>query len=124
MKHRGGHGVTCQKITEKTGKLAAIISVHEDDDIMLITSAGIIIRTSVSSINVLSRTATGVIIMRLAEGTTLNNVARLEKDEDIEKASEAVEEEIKHLPPVTEENEAEASDEAEEIKSEDAPIEE
>ena len=120
MKHRGGRGVACQKITEKTGKLAAIISVNEDDDIMLITSAGIIIRTSVSSINVLSRTATGVIIMRLAEGTTLNNVARLEKDEDIEKASEAVDEEIKNLPPVSQEseNESESTEEIEEVSDE------
>ena len=102
MKHRGGHGVCCQKITEKTGKLAAIISVLEDDDVMLITNEGIIIRTSVSSINVHSRTATGVIIMRLAEGATINNIARIEKAEEIEKASEAVEEEIKHLPPVSE----------------------
>ena len=120
MKHRGGRGVACQKITEKTGKLSAIISVNDDDDIMLITSAGIIIRTSVSSINVLSRTATGVIIMRLAEGTTLNNVARLEKAEDIEKASEAVEEEIKNLPPVSQEseNESESIEEIEEVSDE------
>ena len=102
MKHRGGHGVACQKISEKTGKLAAIISVLPEDDIMLITNEGIIIRTSVSSINVLSRTATGVIIMRLGEGATINNVARLEKEEEIEKASEEAEEEMKNHPPVSE----------------------
>ena len=102
MKHRGGHGVCCQKISEKTGKLAAIISVLPEDDIMLITNEGIIIRTSVSSINVLSRTATGVIIMRLGEGATINNVARLEKEEEIEKASEVAEEEMKNHPPVSE----------------------
>ena len=116
MKHRGGHGVTCQKITEKTGKLAAIISVLEDDDIMLITNEGIIIRTSVSSINVHSRTATGVIIMRLAEGATINNVARLEKAEEIEKASEEAEEEMKNLPPVEEPS----SDDTQEAEAEDA----
>ena len=116
MKHRGGHGVTCQKITEKTGKLAAIISVLEDDDIMLITNEGIIIRTSVSSINVHSRTATGVIIMRLAEGATINNVARLEKAEEIEKASEEAEEEMKNLPPVAEPS----SDDTQEAEAEDA----
>ena len=116
MKHRGGHGVTCQKITEKTGKLAAIISVLEDDDIMLITNEGIIIRTSVSSINVHSRTATGVIIMRLAEGATINNVARIEKAEEIEKASEEAEEEMKNLPPVAEPS----SDDTQEAEAEDA----
>ena len=91
MKHRGGRGVTCHNINEKTGKLAAILTVSEDDDIMLITNEGTIIRTACSGINVYSRTAGGVILMRLDEGCTINNVARLEKNEDIEKQSEAVE---------------------------------
>ena len=95
MKHRGGHGVACHKITDKSGKLSSIVTVGEDDDIMLITNEGTIIRTSVSNINVYSRTATGVIIMRLAEGSFINNVARLDKDEDIEKESAEIESEIK-----------------------------
>ena len=94
MKHRGGRGVTCHNISEKTGKLAAIITVSEDDDLMLITNDGTIIRTSVSGINVYSRTASGVIIMRLSEGATINNVARLEKEEEIEAESAACENEI------------------------------
>ena len=94
MKNRGGRGVTCQNINEKTGKLAAIVTVAEDDDIMLITNEGTIIRTAVSGINVYSRTATGVIIMRLSEGSFINNVARLEKDEEIEKISEQIDSEI------------------------------
>ena len=95
MKHRGGRGVCCHKITDKTGKLAAIIAVEEDDDIMLITNEGTIIRTSVSGINVYSRTATGVIVMRLSEGSYINNIARLEKAETIEEESKAIDEEIK-----------------------------
>jgi len=94
MKNRGGKGVSCQNINEKTGKLAAIITVDDDDDVMLITNEGVIIRTSVSNINVYSRTATGVIVMRLAEGAYINNVARLEKAEEIEEASEAIDQEI------------------------------
>ena len=94
MKHRGGRGVTCHNINEKTGKLAAVITVAEDDDIMLITNEGTIIRTSVAGINVYSRTAAGVIIMRLSEGSTINNVERLEKEEEIEAESAAVEKEI------------------------------
>ena len=90
MKHRGGKGVTCQNVNEKTGKLASIITVSDDDDIMLITNEGTIIRTSVSSINVYSRTATGVIIMRLNDGHTINNVARLEKEEEIETMADAL----------------------------------
>ena len=106
MKHRGGKGVTCQNITEKTGKLAAIITVSEDDDIMLITNEGTIIRTSVSGINVYSRTATGVIVMRLAEGSFINNVARLEREEEIEEASEAIEKEIVEAAPTEATHEA------------------
>ena len=94
MKNRGGKGVSCQNINEKTGKLSAIITVADDDDIMLITNEGVIIRTSVSGINVYSRTATGVIVMRLDDGAYINNVARLEKDEEIEEASEAIDKEI------------------------------
>ena len=88
MKNRGGRGVCCQNITEKSGKLAAIITVADDDDIMIITNEGVIIRTSVSGISVYSRTATGVRIMRPAEGAFINNVARLEKMEEIEEAVE------------------------------------
>ena len=51
MKHRGGKGVVCHNINDKTGKLAAIITVDADDDIMLITDEGTIIRMSVSGIN-------------------------------------------------------------------------
>ena len=98
MKHRGGKGVTCHNITEKTGKLASVITVADDDDIMMITNEGTIIRTSVSKINVYSRTATGVILMRLDEGAIINNVARLEKDEEIEKESQAVDKEIESSP--------------------------
>ena len=100
MKHRGGRGVTCHNITEKTGKLASIITVSDDDDIMLITNEGTIIRTSVSGINVYSRTATGVIIMRMTGDSTINNVARLEREDEIARESEAVEDEIKSAPEV------------------------
>ncbi len=98
MKHRGGKGVGCQNITEKTGKLASVITVAEDDDIMLITNEGTIIRTNVSSINVYSRTATGVIVMRLSDGCYINNVARLERTEEIERESREVDEEIANMP--------------------------
>ena len=109
MKHRGGRGVTCHKISEKTGKLSAIIAVEEDDDIMLITDEGTIIRTNVSSINLYSRTASGVIIMRLNDGARLNNIARLEKAEEIEKESQIQDEENKKI----------AEGEAAEVKSAD-----
>ena len=107
MKNRGGKGVSCQNINEKTGKLASIITVADDDDIMLITNEGVIIRTSVSSINVYSRTATGVIVMRLNSDAYINNVARLEKAEEIEEASEAIDKEIAENTPVNKDSNAE-----------------
>jgi DNA gyrase subunit A len=98
MKHRGGRGVTCHNISEKTGKLASVITVSDDDDIMLITNEGTIIRTSISGINVYSRTASGVIIMRLDESSTIKKVARLEKQEEIDAESEAIDREIENSP--------------------------
>ena len=94
MKNRGGRGVCCQNINEKTGKLASIITVADDDDIMLVTNEGTIIRTSVSGINVYSRSATGVIIMRIDEGSYIINISRLEKDEEIEKITKEIDEEV------------------------------
>ena len=116
MKHRGGKGVACHKISDKTGKLAAIITVADDDDIMLITNEGQIIRTSVDGINLYSRTASGVIVMRLSDGSYINNVARLERAEEIEAESAAIEKEIENAPKTEvadapEASEAEISDE-------------
>ena len=88
MKHRGGKGVCCQNITAKTGKLAAIASVAEEDDIMIISSDGTIIRTPVSDINQYSRTATGVIIMRLKDGANIVTFATLPREEKIEEEAE------------------------------------
>ncbi len=86
MLHRGGHGVTCHKISEKTGRLAAIATVDEDDDMMMMTSGGTVIRTPVRGISTYSRTAGGVIVMRLSEGDSLVTMTRIEKDEEIEKS--------------------------------------
>jgi DNA gyrase subunit A len=112
MKHRGGKGVTCHKISEKTGKLAAIITVADDDDIMLITNEGTIIRTSVESINVYSRTASGVIVMRLSEDSYINNVARLEREDEIEAESAAIDKEIENTPAPVKEKEIPEEDDA------------
>ncbi len=88
MKNRGGKGVCCQHITDKTGRLAAIASVSEGDDIMIIASDGTIIRTPVDGINQYSRTATGVIIMRPKDGASIVTFATLPSEEQIEKQAE------------------------------------
>ena len=110
MLHRGGKGVACHKITDKTGKLAAVITVAVDDDIMLITNEGTIIRTSVESVRSCSRVSSGVIVMRLGEGSIINNVARLEKAEEIERETAEVEEELDKVTITEEEMEAPEAD--------------
>jgi len=89
VKGRGGLGVTCHNLTDKTGLLAGIASVDDNDDLMMITNAGTIIRTPVAQINTYSRSAAGVIVMRLSEGQSIVNfskVAHEEPEEEIEEA--------------------------------------
>ena len=100
MKNRGGSGVACHKISEKTGKLASVATVDESDDIMIITNEGIIIRTPVEGIPVYSRTAGGVITMRLDEGCSIVNFARVEKEEEIEALAEQEEIKVQNMPTV------------------------
>ena len=91
MKNRGGVGVPCHTISEKTGLLCGIESVSDDDDLMMITDAGTIIRTPVCDVPHYSRTAGGVIMMRLGEGQTLVNFTRVPKEEE-EDAIDSIEE--------------------------------
>ena len=90
MLHRGGFGVTCHNITEKTGKLCGIRAVDEGEDLMMITDGGTVIRTPVADIPTYSRTAGGVIVMRLSEGQSLVNFTAVAKEEEEDEA-EAVE---------------------------------
>ena len=81
VKGRGGLGVTCHNLTDKTGLLAGIADVTDDDDLMMITNLGTIIRTPVKQINTYSRTAAGVIVMRLGEGQTLAGFSKVAHEE-------------------------------------------
>ena len=115
MKNRGGKGVICHKITEKSGKLAALATVADEDDIMLITDAGTIIRMSVSDISVYSRGASGVIVMRVADDTKIVTLSRLDKAEEIEEESRKIESEIPETPLPKETPERAAFDEEEDL---------
>ena len=84
MKNRGGMGVAAHKMTDKTGKLASIAAVKEDDDIMLITNEGTVIRTHVDSIPVHGRATGGVIVMRLSDEAKIVTFARIPKEEEVE----------------------------------------
>ncbi len=94
MKNRGGHGVLCHHLSEKTGKLCGIAAVSDDDDIMMITDSGTIIRTPAVDIPTYSRTAGGVIVMRLAEGQSLVNFTKVPHEEEEDFSEEAATEEI------------------------------
>ena len=92
MKNRGGKGVAAHGLSEKTGALASIATVDSEDDLMLITGEGMIIRTPVTDIPTYSRTAGGVRVMRLGEGEKIVNFAKVARatDEGIERADAEV----------------------------------
>ena len=92
MKNRGGKGVAAHGLNEKTGALASIATVDSEDDLMLITGEGMIIRTPVTDIPTYSRTAGGVRGMRLGEGEKIVNFAKVARatEEDIAKADAEV----------------------------------
>ena len=91
MKNRGGMGVACHKINSKTGLLAGISVVDDDNDIMMITDQGQMIRVHASDISTYSRSAGGVIIMRLADGQHVVNFTKVAKDEPEDELAPAVE---------------------------------
>ena len=78
---RGGKGTTTYKISEATGCVAGIKVVAPTDDIILITSEGVIIRLDTEDISTYGRVTKGVRLMRLAEGVSLVSVARVEKED-------------------------------------------
>jgi DNA gyrase subunit A len=80
--NRGGKGIIAMNLTEKTGDLVAQLMVHEDEDILLITDDGTVIRTPVEDIRVCGRATQGVRLMRVAEGSRIVAVARAEKEEE------------------------------------------
>ena len=78
--HRGGFGVKGYPITEKTGKAAGVKAVREDDDIMIIADDGTIIRMAAADVNIYSRTAQGVRVMRVSPSSKVISLARTERE--------------------------------------------
>ena len=89
--HRGGFGLRGYQITEKTGKAAGVKVVREDDDILIISDDGTIIRMAAADVNVYSRTAQGVRVMRVSEGTKVISLARVPQEEDKNQTEETTE---------------------------------
>ena len=86
--NRGGKGIMAMRLTDKTGLMAAQLLVSEDEDIMLITDDGTIIRMPVSDISVIGRVSQGVRVMRVEEGSRIVCVTATERDEDEQDESE------------------------------------
>ena len=100
--NRGGKGVKCYKITEKTGNVIGAKAVNEENEIMMITTEGIIIRLQCADISILGRITSGVKLINLSEGVTVASFAKVrEKDED--KKPEEVTEDAEAMEEVSEE---------------------
>ena len=111
-KGRGIMGVIAQKITDKTGLLCGIAVVKADEDIMMITNDGTIIRTPADGIPLYGRPAAGVIVMKLSDGAKLVNFALTEKEKEEEApAAETEAAEPAETEPVPAEEPAEATPE-------------
>ena len=86
-KGRGGKGIKTANITEKNGNLAGIVTVSGDEDIMVITDTGVIIRTAVANISQTGRATQGVKVMRLDDSARIVTFALVEPEE-VEQTSE------------------------------------
>ena len=90
--NRGGKGVKCYKITEKTGNVIGAKAVNEENEIMMITTEGIIIRLQCADISILGRITSGVKLINLSKGVTVSSFAKVrEKEEDKENQQTAEE---------------------------------
>jgi DNA gyrase subunit A len=81
--NRGGKGVKCYKITEKTGNLVGVKAVGKDDEVMLITTEGIIIRIKVMDTALLGRITSGVKLINLKEGVSVASIAKVVEDKSL-----------------------------------------
>lgn len=79
--NRGGKGVKCYKITEKTGNVVGVKAVNEDNEIMIINTEGIVIRMECNSISVLGRITSGVKLINLNDNATVASIAKVRETE-------------------------------------------
>ena len=116
---RGGYGIKCYKITERSGRLVGARAVLEDDELLLITTEGVMIRTACAGISILGRITTGVKIIDLAEGVTVASFTKVKFDPE-ETAGEGADAGAE----ATAEDEAAAADENLDVDDEGAADEE
>ncbi len=98
VQHRGGKGVKCYKITEKTGDVIGVKAVTDDHEIMMITTEGIIIQISMQDVNTLGRITSGVKVMNLDDGVKIAKIAKVrEKLSDGDHEFESIEDAEKSI---------------------------
>ena len=96
---RGGKGVKCYKITEKTGNVVGVKAVNDDNEIMMITNAGIIIQLRMDEITVHGRVTSGVKMINLDKGVTVAKIAKVrEKISDGDKEIDNIEDVTEDIP--------------------------
>ncbi|MBP3818218.1 MAG: DNA gyrase subunit A, partial [Butyrivibrio sp.] len=96
---RGGKGVKCYKITEKTGNVVGVKAVNDDNEIMMITSAGIIIQLRMDEISVHGRVTSGVKMINLDKGVTVAKIAKVrEKISDGDKELDNIDDVTEDIP--------------------------
>lgn len=118
LQHRGGQGIINIRTSERNGNVVEMLTVRDDDDIVLVATDGVVIRTSVEDIRTIGRNTQGVRVMRLDEGATVSAVARAVAEAQEEAVTENAPDTIAPPPPLPtgaedEEGEEEASDDEE-----------
>ncbi len=96
VQKRGGKGVKCYKITEKTGDVIGVKAVNDDNEIMMITTEGIIIQIRVSEVSVLGRITSGVKLINLDDGVKVAQIAKVREkivsdNQEFDSIEEAIE---------------------------------
>ncbi|QNR19677.1 DNA gyrase subunit A [Exiguobacterium sp. Helios] len=89
---RGGKGLIASKVTDRVGQIVALRIVDVDDDIMIMTESGIVIRTDSQNISSVGRNAQGVKVIRIEEGDRVATVAKLKKEDAVEEENAVLEE--------------------------------
>ena len=92
VQNRGGKGVKCYNITDKTGDVVGAKAVNEDDEIMIINTDGIIIRTQCESISVQGRITSGVKLINLHDNSKVASIAKVRETEEDSENPEITEE--------------------------------
>lgn len=106
LQHRGGKGVKCYKITEKTGDVMGVKAVNEDNEMIMITTEGVVIRIRVSDISTLGRITSGVKLINLEKDVVLAQMAKVkdrvsngeQEFDDVDEALEEISQESDNLP--------------------------